>query len=246
MSLETNHKTSMEDYADVRRLREGFALIKRCEALCESGRLEEAYTLLSAGLSLLPHHADYQTACACLLCELGYYEQALIVCGAILQIAPLAHTALWWQAFALFRLERLGDALAAFDLLLTQAPNYPSAAWMRAISLHRLRGERAAIVMEAYDRAAAADPKNPCVLIERADLLRVHGRYEEARDIYEWVRQPAHCDDAALRLDATFKLGCVALVLDEVETARGAFWKALEADPNYPDARAMLRFTEEM
>ena len=236
----------MEDFADVRRLREGFALIKRCEALCESGRLEEAYTLLSAGLSLLPRHADYQTACACLLCELGYHEKALIVCDAILEIAPQAHTALWWKAFALFRLEQTAAALAAFDGLLAQSPHYPNAAWMRAIALHRLRGERAAIVMEAYDRAAAADPKNPCVLIERADLLRVHGRYEEARDIYLWARQPANCDDAALRLDSTFKLGCVALVLNEVETARAAFKNVLDADPNYPDARAMFRFTEEM
>ncbi len=246
MSPETTRIEHAEDFAEVRRLREGFALIKRCESLCDSGRLEEAYQLLAANLSLLTRHADYQTACACLLCELGYHEQALAVCDAILKTAPQAHTALWWKAFALFRLERIGEALAAFDALLAWSPQYPNAAWMRAIALHRLRGERAAIVMEAYDRAAAADPKNPCVLMERADLLRVNGRYEEARDTYTWLRQPAVCDDAAMRLDATFKLGCVALVLNEVETAREAFWSVLHHDPHYPDARAMYRFTEEM
>ena len=53
-------------------------------------------------------------------------------------------------------------------------------------------------------------------------------------------------DDAALRLNATFKLGCVALVLNEIELAQSAFVSLLAIDPNYPDARAMHRFTEEM
>ena len=246
MSPETNPLNRMEDFADVRRLREGFALIKRTESLCESGRLDEAYRLISANLALLPRHADYQIACACLLCELGYYEEALAVCEAILKTSPQVPTALWWKAFALYRLERIGDALTAFDALLSQSPLYPNAAWMRAIALRSLRGERAAIVMEAYDRAASADPKNACVLMERADILRVNGRYEEARETYAFLRQPVACDDAALRLDAAFKLGCVALVLNENETARAAFWSVLSLDPNYPDARAMYRFTEEM
>ena len=236
----------MEDFADIRRLREGFALIKRCESLCDDGRLDEAYRLISANLNLLPLHADFQTACACLLCELGYYEEAFAVCDAILQTSPQAHTALWWKAFSLYRLERTHEALSAFDALLSQAPHYSNAAWMRAITLRSLRGERAAIVMEAYDRAASADPKNACVLMERADLLRVNGRYEEARDTYAFLRQPTACEDAALRLDATFKLGCVALVLNENETARDAFWSVLSLDADYPDARAMYRFTEEM
>ena len=246
MSPETNSTNRMEDYADVRRLREGFALIKRCESLCDSGRLDEAYRLISANLTLLPRHADYQTACACLLCELGYYEETFAVCDAILKTAPQAHTALWWKAFSLYRMERIGEALAAFDALLAQAPHYPNAAWMRAISLRSLRGERAAIVMEAYDRAASADPKNACVLMDRADILRVNGRYEEARATYAFLRQPAACEDSSLRLDAAFKLGCVALVLNDNETAREAFGSVLSLDPNYPDARAMRNFTEEM
>ena len=241
-----NSIDSTENIAGIRLLREGFALIKRCEALCDSGRLDDAYQLLRARQELLPRNADFQSACACLLCELGYYEEAIERCEATLMHTPASHAALWWKAFALFRMERFGEALTAFDALLAQAPHYPNAAWMRAILLHKLRGERAAIVMEAYDRAAAADPHNACVQIERADLLRVNGRYEEARDIYNWLRQPAACEDASLRLDATFKLGCVALVLKEVETSRAAFRAVLDADPHYPDAQAMYQFTEEM
>ena len=191
MIPETNPINDTEDFAVFRRLRDGLSLIKRCEALCDSGRLDEAYRLISANLTQLPRHADFQTACACLLCELGYYEEALTVCEVILKTSPQAYAALWWKAFSLFRLEQTCEALAAFDLLLEQAPHYPNAAWMRAISLRSLRGERAAIVMEAYDRATSADPKNACVLMERADLLRVNGRYEEARDTYAFLRQPA-------------------------------------------------------
>ena len=82
--------------------------------------------------------------------------------------------------------------------------------------------------------------------MDRADILRVNGRYEEARDTYAFLRQPAACEDASLRLDAAFKLGCVALVLNDNEAAREAFGSVLALDPNYPDARAMHRFTEEM
>ena len=122
MSPETNSTNRMEDFADVRRLREGFALIKRCESLCDSGRQGEAYRLISANLNLLPRHADYQTACACLLCELGYYEEAFAVCDAILKTSPQAHTALWWKAFSLYRLERIGEAL---DRVRRAAPRRP-------------------------------------------------------------------------------------------------------------------------
>ena len=244
MSLNTNTTNSMDDTAELRYLREGFALIKRCEALCDSGRTEEAYRLLASNQTLLPDNVDFQSARACLLCELGYFEEALQTCDTALALRAFHDTALWWRAYALFMMERLNEALVGFDALLAHVPTYPNAAWMRAVTLHRLRGERSPIVMEAYDRAVAANAADPYVQVERADILRVHGRYEEARDAYALVRQPAFCDDAALRIDAAFKLGCVALVLNEVETARDAFLEVLKLDPNYPDARAMFEFID--
>lgn len=142
------------------------------------------------------------------------------------------------QGFTLLMLQRWEEALAALDALLADAPDFPDAAWVRAGLLRQLRGELDPAVLAAFDLALQIDPGNRYARVERADLLRVQGRYEEARDVYAVVR--SDCPDEALRVEATFKLGCVALVLQENECSREAFQAVLDIVPDYPDAQAML------
>jgi superkiller protein 3 len=209
----------------------------RCAALREDGRPAEVLSLLEAEAA--PDLAmPYACLRALVLSDLGRYAEALEVCDRVLQTAPQEREAFFTRAFALVMLERWQEALATLDTLVGLDPTYPDAAWMRAGLLRRQRGDLDDAVLAAFDCALENDPGNLYAQVERADLLRSRGNYTEARNIYARVREAS--PDDTLRLEATFKLGCVALVLQDEIEARKALESVLAVAPDYPDVRDLL------
>ena len=142
--------------------------------------------------------------------------------------------------YKLYMEERWSEALTELELLVAEAPDHPNAAWLRAGLLRQMHGDNDPCVQEAYALVLAVDPQNAYSQVERADVLRACGRYEEARDVYARCQSPDFCEDVALRVEAAFKLGCVALVLQENSLAHDSFRAVIAADPDYPDAHEML------
>ncbi|MCS6776411.1 MAG: tetratricopeptide repeat protein [Chloroherpetonaceae bacterium] len=178
------------------------------------------------------------------LCAEGRYAEALQHSQDALTLDRQNDDACFLQGLTLFLLGRLEEADAVIGTLLDRRPDYPNAAYLRAGMLRKRAGDHAPEVLAAYDRTLAVDPDNRFALCERADVLRAQGRYAEARDIYMQLTSPEFCPDEALRTEATFNLGCVAMVLQDNETARKAFRAVLDADPDYPDARSLLALVE--
>jgi tetratricopeptide (TPR) repeat protein len=202
--------------------------------------MDETRQALEESQPLQPESAACAARLARLLNEAGRFSEALQASQRALERdgPPEAHDeARFAQGVALLMLERGEEAVEALETLLRANPAYPNAAWLRAGLLRQRLGDLHPETLSAYDRALVADPDNLYAQTEYADILRAQGRYREARDIYARI-QSAAAEDAELRLEAAFKLGCVAMVLNETETARCAFRAVLEVAPNYPDAQA--------
>ncbi len=170
----------------------------------------------------------------------GRYREALTEAERALQQDASDCEAQFALAFACLLLNRAEEARSALDTLLALSPDYPNAAWMQAGLLRSLHGDHDPRVLPAYDDALRVDAGNLYALCERADVLRSLGRYHEAQALYARLSTPAGCAEEALRIEATFHYGCVALVLNEPQEARTAFETVLAAAPDYPDAGEML------
>jgi tetratricopeptide (TPR) repeat protein len=168
----------------------------------------------------------------------GRFAEAACAAARAIELNPMQMDARFAQGFALYMLEQLSEAQTALDALIALEPGYPNAAWLRAGLLRRMRGDQDPAVPAAYDLAARVDPTNLYIRVERADILRSLGRYEDAQAIYGAVISAS--DDEALRIEATFKQGCVALVLNNPADARIAFRAVLDSAPDYPEAREMV------
>lgn len=170
----------------------------------------------------------------------GQYKEALQVSEQALALDSQNTDARFAQGLSLFMLDRLEEADTVLSTLLSSHPDYPNAAYLRAGLIRKQKGDQAPEVLDAYDLTLSVDPANLYALCERATILRAVGRYEEARDIYVRLQSPDFCPDETLRTEAAFNLGCVAMVLQDNETARKAFRAVLAVVPDYPDAEAML------
>ncbi len=178
--------------------------------------------------------------CARVAAEEGRFEEALGLAALLLEADPVDRDARFITAMSLLMLDRPVEARTVLDPFVAEHPDYPNAAWLRAGLLRRLLHEAHTEVLAAYDLVASVDPANLYALVERADILRAHGRYGEARDCYARIQSEEVCADATLRIEAAFNLGCVALVLGETDTARAAFQKVLNTEPEHAEAAAML------
>lgn len=224
-------------------------LQERFAALRAEGRSEEALRVLEE----TPVCPDTLLLRAQALNDLGRFTEALAACskaaalclpgsaphdGPNVQRSDLKPKIAFTLGFTRMMLQQWEEALLTLDALLLDAPDFPDAAWMRAGLLRQLRGEFDPLVLDAFDQAIQADSSNYYACVERADLLRALGRYEEAQDAYVAVRQA--CPDEALLVETTFKSGCVAMVLHKNDQAREAFQAVIAIAPDYPDAAEML------
>lgn len=207
------------------------------------GRFEEALEALDAGERLLSARPEFSAARAQILNELGRYREALAFSWQALEAEESSEThqaARFAQGFALLMLGQLEEATIALEALLAVNPAYPDAAWLRAGALRQRLDAQHPGVLTAFDFAVQSDPANPYLQVERADVLRACGRYAEAREVYARICADESCADGELRLEATFKLGLVAMVLGETQTAREAFRAVLAVAPETPDAADLL------
>lgn len=222
--------------------------LNESQRLRAQGQFEEALAVLDSGQEHAPHCLDFPAIRAQILNDMGRYREALEESWRVLATnePTQAHEAARFaQGYALLMLGQLEEATLALDALLALNPRYPDAAWLRAGTLRQRFGDLHPQILAAYDQATDLDPTNLYMQVERADLLRTNGRYAEARDLLVNLQSPDACPDEELRLEASFKLGCVAAVLNESTTARAAFRSVLAVAPDYPDAEAMLALLEQ-
>ena len=216
-------------------------LLAECEGLRMAGRIEDALCLLND--LRLADCADLLAMQAALLGDLGRLEEALAALRQARCVDDAHQAARFGMCFTLYLLERWPETLTELDALVLDAPNHGEALWLRAGLLRRLHGDHDPRVLDAYDATLCADPSNLYARLERADILRSLGRYQEAHAVYAAFLLPDACPDEALRVEAAFKSGCVSLVLGDKDTAHSAFQSVVDTAPNYPDAREMLNLT---
>ncbi len=210
------------------------ALIARCESLRAAGRQKEALALLASE----PESLDGLILRTEIYNELGDLENVLVCCERA-QHFGASPALLFIQGFTLMQMGRERDAVAVFDTLSEIQPEYPNAAWIRAGLIRQIHGDQHPDTLASYETVRTLDPDNLFARVEYADILRGHGRYREAREIYQAVFTSDACTEEALRIEATFNLGCVALVMEDAMAASEAFRFVLDAAPDYPDAQAM-------
>jgi tetratricopeptide (TPR) repeat protein len=198
-----------------------------------------AEALAALDSSDLPHSPQILALRAQLLNDLGRFDEALEAAVQAITADPAQRDAWFAQGFALYMLERWPEAERTLDTLVELEPGYPNAAWLRAGLLARLHDPQDPAVLAAYDLTLAVDPANLYARVERADVLRANGRYEEALAAYLAVRAAA--PEEPLLVEATFKQGCVALVLQNIDAARASFRTVLDYAPDYPEAQEMYR-----
>lgn len=213
-------------------------LLAECERLRTEGDTERALGLLDAATG--EDCADLLALRAALLGDLGRLEESLAVLRQARCVDETHHAARFGLCFTLYLLERWPETLAELDAFVTDAPDQADALWLRAGLLRRLYDDGDARVLDAYDAVLCADASNLYARLERADVLRALGRYEEAHSVYADFASADICPDEALRVEAAFKSGCVALVLNDLNAARVSFQSVVDAAPDYPDARDML------
>jgi tetratricopeptide (TPR) repeat protein len=216
--------------------------LDKSRLLRERGEGEEALQTLLEGERQFPNDARFPAQRALLLNDLGQHTEALKASWEALArdgCTEVLDDALFARAVALLMLRQLEEALPPLEELLARTPNYPNAGWLRAGMIRQRLGDQHPDTLAAYDAALEAAPDNLYMLTERADILRALGRYEEARNTYAALCAPEICPDEELRAEVTFKLGCVAMVMNDNETARDAFYDVLEIAPDYPDARSL-------
>lgn len=213
-------------------------LLARCGWLRVDGRQQEALALLASAPESLPililRVEIYN--------ELGDLDNVLLCCEHARNFGT-PPALLFIQGFTLMQIGRERDAIAVFDSLSEIQPDYPNAAWIRAGLIRQIHGDQHPDTLTAYETVLTLDPDNLFVRVEYADILRGHGRYVEAREIYEAVFTSEACPEEALRVEAAFNLGCVALVMEDSTAAHAAFRFVLDAAPDYPDAQAMHDLT---
>ncbi len=228
--------TNEEVYGDPPR--DAVILLVECERLRSEGDAERALGLLDA--AQIEDCADLLALRAALLGDLGRLEESLAVLRHARCVDATHHAARFGLCFTLYLLERWPEALSELEAFVADAPDQADALWLRAGLLRRLYDDSDARVLDAYDAVLRADASNLYARLERADVLRALGRYEEARSVYADFADADICPDETLRVEAAFKAGCVALVLNDTPAARVSFQSVIDAAPDYPDARDML------
>ena len=166
-------------------------------------------------------------------------DDMLAEAEALLLADSRSASAQFQRAYALFLLGRLPECERELEDLCAANAGHANGWWLYAGVLRGRSGNRDPAVLNAFERAVAADAANLYVQAEYADVLRSLSRHQEARAIYEGILRPDACADDPLRCEAAFNLGIVLQVLGDTEAALAAFQTALALDPANADAAAM-------
>jgi tetratricopeptide (TPR) repeat protein len=99
----------------------------------------------------------------------------------------------------------------------------------------RLEGTNPVAAIDAYARAARADPGNAAAWLNWGRLLHERGDTRAAEKVYRWALQQCGADSLLL-----FNLGVALEDLGEKEAALDAYHAAISEDPNFADCHYNL------
>jgi tetratricopeptide (TPR) repeat protein len=208
----------------------------RCDAAAiqqELARPAEAEAIYRSVLEADPKHVGALSGLGHLAKERGEKSGALSHFEAAVAADPGNP---WVRCDAAHMLRELGrhdDAEAMFKSVIETHPEHGSA--LTGLGhLARQRRDRAG-ALGYFEAAAKADPRNPWVRCDLANILRELSRFGEAETMLKAVT-----DDHKDHVGALTGLGQIARQRGELDAALGYFETAVKAEPKNPDLRCEL------
>jgi choline-sulfatase len=160
----------------------------------------------------------------------GRNQDAIVAFKAYLELVPGSADAHHWMALAHLRLGDRARALAEEEATLAIDPRHTAALALKAGLL--FSGGRRDEGLDVLRRAADADPANPTLRIELADLLTDARRFQDAEAEYRRLLAAGSTDARTL-----LGLGLVLGATGRDEEALAAFNQAVDAEPQHAEAR---------
>ena len=218
------------------RLRPGWAaaLNNLGLALQDCGETEQAAAAFEAAIQADARHAKAWYNLGNLRRQSGRFESAEESLRRALKLQP-GYTRAWNAlGVVLGEMHRTQDAVQAFRKALELAPNYEKAHYNLGNLLARQDRPREAL--KCYDRCVSLNPDSAKALLAKGSLLvRLDGGVNEGLSILQGLaeRTPSDHQLQLLLAEAHFRRFDFASAAD-------AYSRALEGDPELPEARANL------
>ncbi len=205
----------------------GATLMKLGKALAALGRGAEADEVLERAFKLTPHRFDLAQAAE--LYSKGQREQAETICRRVLKRDPYNVDALRFLAEIAVKHQQWGDAEALLERAVEVAPAFMPA-WHALIETYKEQ-DKYDQTLAACDTVLRRDPDNPNIRCERANVLALAGRHEEAIADYRSTLAVAPRHAGALS-----GLGHVLKTVGQTEDAVAAYRDCIAAYPNFGEA----------
>jgi predicted O-linked N-acetylglucosamine transferase (SPINDLY family) len=202
---------------------------QRGDALCKSGRYEDALASYDAALAVRPDYIKALFHRANALYAMKRFEEALAGYVRILALQPNHAEILCNHGNTLYQLARFEEALTSYDGALALRKDYAVALNNRGLTLQQLKRPDEALV--SYDRALAVRPNYADALYNRGIIFQELKQFEDALASYNRVLsvQPDH-------VQALSNRGNVLYQLARFEEALASYDQALTARPDYAEA----------
>jgi tetratricopeptide (TPR) repeat protein/cytoskeletal protein CcmA (bactofilin family) len=208
----------------------------RCDAaamLHELARASEAEAIYKSVLEADAKHVGALSGLGQLAKDRGDKEAALAHFEAAVAADPANPWVRCDAANMLRELARYDEAEMMFKTVLGDHPEH-GAALTGLGHLARRRRDRAG-ALNYFEAAAKADPRNPWVRCDLANILRELSRFGEAETMLKSV-----IENDQQHVGALTGLGHIARQRGELDAARGYFETALKVEPQNPDLRCEL------
>ncbi len=208
----------------------------RCDAaamLYELARAPEAELIYKSVLEADAKHVGALSGLGQLAKERGDKEAALAHFDAAVAADPANPWVRCDAANMLRELARYDEAEMIFKTVLGDHPEH-GAALTGLGHLARRRRDRAG-ALNYFEGAAKADPRNPWVRCDLANILRELSRFGEAETMLKSV-----IENDKRHVGALTGLGHIARQRGELDAALGYFETALKVEPQNPDLRCEL------
>jgi predicted O-linked N-acetylglucosamine transferase (SPINDLY family) len=166
----------------------------RGNVLSAMGRFGDALASFDAAIAANPHFALAWNNRGNALLALGRGEEALAAYDRALAARPDYADAHYNRGQVMLDAMRLKEALESYDRAIALEPGYAVARNGRAIALQRMG--RFAEALASYDAAMALSP-DPQIRNNRAGLLLLMKRFQEAGEAFGWTLNATPGDDQA-------------------------------------------------
>jgi Flp pilus assembly protein TadD len=208
-------------------------MVALADALCRSGRAQDAAEMLSK--RLLPENKELSGDLELRLLYIQALRDGGLAARALEEVEQLlardSHSARAFNALGLIYYRMDKHALAESALRRAAELDPKNAQVWNNLGLVALARGRDREAFAAFDKAADLDPSSLAPLLNKAAVLLDCGDYRRARDELERAARQ-HPDDAEVQV----ALGVAYRGVKEHERARTAYERALELRPEYPAA----------